>query len=72
MTQHRLTTDRAAVVAPSIKWLPIEKDTPIGGKMLLINRQQGIAVISSRRAQDRWTHWHPLPTFDEWQKGEKQ
>jgi len=63
MTQHRLTTDRSAVVAPGIKWIPIAKDTPIGGKMLLINRQKGIAVISTRRVQDSWTHWHPLPTF---------
>jgi len=35
MTQHRLTTDRAAVVAPGINWIPIAKDTPIGGKIVM-------------------------------------
>jgi len=62
---HKLTHNRAAVVAPAIKWMPIDEHTPIDSKMLLINQRQGIAIVSIRRKQDGWTHWHPLPVFSE-------
>ena len=32
--------------------------------MLLINKANGVASIGARRAQDDWTHWCSLPTFD--------
>ncbi len=60
---HKLTANGAAVVAPAIHWLPIDKDTPIGARMLLIQKSQGVAYVRSRQAYDGFDHWFPLPTF---------
>lgn len=60
---HKLTNDGAAVVAPSINWLPIDNKTPTGSKMLLIDRRQGIAYLRIHLQGDGFTHWYPLPTF---------
>ena len=63
MAPYKLTSDSAAAVAPEIHWIPIDASTPIGVKMLLIVDSHGVAIVSSRRVQDQWTHWCPLPTF---------
>jgi hypothetical protein len=60
---HKLTADGAAVVTPNIKWLPITPNTPMGARMLLIEKAQGVAYIRARMKGDNFTHWHPLPTF---------
>lgn len=62
---HKLTADGAAVVAPSVKWLKIDKDTPVGSRMQLIERAQGVAYTRIHHKGDNFTHWFPLPTFDE-------
>jgi hypothetical protein len=64
MPPYKLTNDGAAAVAPEVKWLKIDALTPVGSKMLLISRPNGIATVSIRRPQDGWTHWFPIPTFD--------
>jgi hypothetical protein len=60
---HKITTDRAAVVTPAIKWLPIDQDTPIGSKMLLIDKAQGVAYLRVHLKGDGFTHWYGLPVW---------
>jgi hypothetical protein len=61
----KINTDKTAAVATEVFWLPIDKDTPVGVKMLVINKEFGVAVISSRYAGSSFTHWAPLPKFKE-------
>lgn len=60
---HRLNSDETTAITADVKWLPITQETPIGVKMLLINKADGVAHVSVLRTQDKWTHWCPLPTF---------
>jgi len=60
---HKLTSDGAAAVAPDVHWLPLTPATPIGARMLLIERSQGIAHVRQHFTGDGFTHWFPLPTF---------
>lgn len=62
MLTHKIK-DHTVAVSTMVEWLLIDKDTPLGIKMLLINKKQGIPVISIRRVQDSWTHWYPLMRF---------
>jgi hypothetical protein len=62
---YKLNTDKTAAVATEVFWMPIDYDTPVGVKMLVINQAHGIACICVRRTQDSWTHWAPLPKFKE-------
>lgn len=61
--KHRLTADGAAAVAPDVHWMPITKDVPIGARMLLIEKSQGVAYVRDHFADDGFDHWFPLPTF---------
>ena len=61
---HKLTTDGAAVVAPSVKWLKIDEHTPIGARMQLIEKAQGVAYTRIHHKGDGFCHWFPLPTFE--------
>jgi hypothetical protein len=61
---YKLTNDGAAAVAPEVNWRKIDATTPLGTKMLLVSKPNGIATVSIRRSQDGWTHWFPIPTFD--------
>lgn len=62
---HRISSDGAAVVSPVYKWIKIDKDTPIGVTLWLINKKSGVAqkgiYLSSESFFD---HWFPLPTFE--------
>ena len=60
---HKLTADGAAAVTPDIHWLPINDATPIGARMLLIEKSQGIAFVRAHFHGDGFDHWFPLPTF---------
>lgn len=61
---HKISSDGAAVVAPSVKWLRIDESTPRNTKMLLISEKYGVAQVCVLVASDKhYTHWHPLPTF---------
>lgn len=63
---YKLNTDKTAAVATDTFWQLIDSDTPTGVKMLLINKHFGVAIVSTY-CGDRlqWTHWHPLPKFEE-------
>jgi hypothetical protein len=62
--QYRLDSTKAAVVATEFYWLPIDDQTPIGVKVLLLGRS-GVATLGhyySRPGETQfWTHWAPLP-----------
>jgi hypothetical protein len=60
---YKMTHDKVAVVDPQIKWKPISTHTPVGSKMLLIDKEQGIAYLRTHQKGDGFTHYHPLPTF---------
>jgi hypothetical protein len=63
-TEHKITADGAAAVAPDCHWIPIGPDTPRGASMWLINRRSGVAQKGHYDPNDKFfTHWFPLPTF---------
>lgn len=63
---YKLNTDKTVAVATNTFWQRIDKDTPVGVKMLLIDRYLGVAVVSTFIGSNgQWTHWHPLPKFEE-------
>jgi len=60
------TANKAAMVDKDNHWLPIKNNPPPSGpRMLLINRRYGVAVIGHYRPDQFWTHWCPLPTFND-------
>lgn len=60
------TTNKAAVVDKDYHWFDIKTNPPPNGpRMLLINRRYGVAVISNFAKDNHWTHWCPLPTFED-------
>ena len=60
------TTNKAAVIDKDYHWLSVRANPPPGGsRMLLINRRYGVAVISNYTKDNYWTHWCPLPTFED-------
>ena len=63
--KEKLTSDRAALVAPDLKYKPIDPASPPQGKCIFINRLQGVAVIGEYRKDFGWDMYHPLPTFPE-------
>lgn len=61
---HKISSDGAAVVNHSAHWIPIDKTTPQGVKMMLVSEKYGVAHVGTHLAsQGYYTHWHPLPTF---------
>jgi len=60
---HKISSDGAAAIAPEIKYLPVNDHTPVGVKMILAERAQGIAFIRTRRKGDGFDLWLPLPTI---------
>lgn len=60
---HKITADGAAAVTPSVNWLPIDDATPIGVRMMLIEKAQGVAYTRTHQRNDGFDHWFPLPTF---------
>ena len=62
----KLNTDRSAAVNQQLVWLSIDKvPPPVGAKLLLINRANGVAVLGVYQAKHQWTHWQGLPKFKE-------
>lgn len=60
------TRDGQAVVDTTHRWIPIaEQAPPLGTKVLLIDRWYGVAVLSSYSKGGTWTHWSPLPKFQD-------
>ena len=61
---HKLNTDKTALVATDHYWISIDADTPLGVKMLLINQKSGVAWLGYWSSGDSfWTHYSPLPMF---------
>ncbi len=60
---YRLNTDKTAAVALSTYYLPIDENTPLGVRIILIDRAQGVAHIRTHHKGDGFTHWHALPGF---------
>ena len=60
---HKPTADGAAIVTPDIHWKPIDALTPIGARMLLIEKSQGVAYVRAHFSNDGFRHWLTLPTF---------
>ena len=64
MTEHKITADGAAAVAPDCHWIPIDANTPRGVSMWLINKRSNVAQKSHYNAGEKFfDHWFPLPTF---------
>ena len=60
----RLTTDKAAVVDTTFKWIPVTTVPPKrGAKCLVINKRHGVARLDIWTPESDATHWAPLPTF---------
>lgn len=58
-----INNSRTAAVNQSMIWLPINDATPVGVKLLLINRRLGVATIGIYHRGNDWTHWQGLPKF---------
>lgn len=58
------TNDGAAAVNTELFWIPVaDVPPPNGPKLLLINKQYGVAVLGSYTKSAGWTHWQALPKF---------
>lgn len=60
----KLNKDQSALIATNHNWIPIDRNTPRGVRMLLIDSNQGIAYIRQHIKDDGFTHWFPIPTFE--------
>lgn len=64
MTTHTVNSTKTVAVSVVQEWLPIDKDTPRGTKMLVIRKGAGSASISEVHTNEGfWTHWAPLPRW---------
>lgn len=60
----KTTNDHAATVDSLYHWRLIDKDTPRGTKLQLINHRAGVATYGQIYGSNCfWTHWAPCPTF---------
>lgn len=60
-----IDSTEAALVSKENYWRPIDKDTPIGVKLLVINKPSGVltsTVLGSR--EPFFTHYYPVPSFN--------
>ena len=61
-----LDSTRSAAVDPGHCWIDIDdQPPPTGVKLLLINRANGVACLSTYQAKHQWTHWAGLPRFSD-------
>jgi len=65
MTTKLITINNAHTVAvnQALPWLPVGKNTPVGVKLQLINRRNGVATYGIYHKGSDWTHWQGLPKF---------
>lgn len=62
----KLDSSGAAAVDYTYPWRTIDENTPRGVKLQLIDRSAGVATYGSLRTDpEHWTHWAPLPTFQD-------
>ena len=61
---HKIDSTGAAAVATDYYWIPIDKDTPSGATMWLINKASGVGQKGRHNPADKFfDHWFPLPIF---------
>jgi len=60
---HKLNTDKTALVSKDYYWLPIDANTPLGVKLLLINQSAGVATLGQYFKTGHFTHYAALPKF---------
>ena len=58
-----LNGEKTVAIDREYHWREIDKDTPRGVKLQLINKKYGVALYSHYMGDDYFTHWAPLPTF---------
>lgn len=58
-----LNADHTVAIDRQYHWRKIDKDTPRGVKLQLIDRSAGVAHYGHYTGNDSFTHWAPLPTF---------
>ena len=64
MTEHKITADGAAAVAPTCHWIPVDENTPRGVSMWMINKRSNVAMKAQYDGDKKFfDHWFPLPTF---------
>jgi hypothetical protein len=65
VTTTRLTRDKSATVNPAVTWTPITPDSKphAGARVLLINREAGVAQIAPFKDDGWYTHFAGLPVF---------
>lgn len=56
---------KTAAVNQSMFWIPIDENTPVGVKLLLINRKFGVTTQGQYYKDSDWTHWQGMPKFME-------
>ena len=61
---HTLNTAKTVAVSTQQLWIPIDKNTPRGVKLQLINKEYGVAAYGRLTSHnDYYTHWAPLPAW---------
>ena len=64
MTTHRINSMKTAAVSTVQEWLPIDENTPIGMRILVINKASNYTHIYEWDGKDKfWTHWAPFPMW---------
>lgn len=59
-----IDSTKAALVAQDVYWLPIDKDTPLGVKLLVINKTHGVLTTSTLGPNEKYfTHYQAMPKF---------
>lgn len=60
----KLSSDRSTMVDTTYHWISIDEvPPPIGPKIQLINKYNGVATYGTWAPGGYWTHWQALPTF---------
>lgn len=61
---YRLNRDQSVVVSTDYYYTPITEGTPpIGAKVIVADKEQGIGYIRAWSNLAGWTHWAPMPKF---------
>lgn len=64
-TGVKVNNAKTAAVAQDHFWISVDKQPPpLGVKLLLINKNFGVACLGIFVAAHGWTHWQGLPKFN--------
>lgn len=60
----KLDSSKTTLVATDFFWKPIDKDTPLGVKLLVINKPHGVLTTSILGPHESYfTHYQAVPKF---------